>query len=114
MSAPNPSLFFTSIFYNLCSYPSYSFFFFLNNPAPPEFSPLPHPAAPPISLLVDAGRARLAGGAPAGRLGVHRRAGEQPQRLDPLGELGVRAEQLGVAPDPALRFGHGQIGRAHV
>src|SRR5215467_122022 len=55
-------------------------------------------------LLVDIGQARLAGRIAAGGLRVHRRAGEQPQRLDALGHVGMRAEQLGIAADAALEL----------
>src|SRR5882724_4925520 len=53
-------------------------------------------------LLVDVGQAGLAHRVAAGDLRVQRRAGKQPQRLDPLGQVGMRAEQLAVAAEAAL------------
>src|SRR2546430_86186 len=41
----------TPLFITLIQPSRPSFFFFLNDPAPPEFSPFPLPAALPISLL---------------------------------------------------------------
>src|SRR2546430_5238791 len=38
-------------FFTLLPYPHFDFFFFLNDPAPPEIYPLPLPAALPISWL---------------------------------------------------------------
>src|SRR5256886_14787017 len=70
--------------------PLYSLFFFLNDPAPPDISPLPLPDALPISL--EALRPHRAGGADRAVLTV--RAG---QALRPLGagraDVALRADR---------------------
>src|SRR2546430_16963917 len=88
------------------------FFFFLNEPAPPEISPFPLPAALPISRVQPGDRDRG-------------RAGDRARRHDPSADPRTpRAPQAGARPldDPDLarpqrdggdvRFD--EIGRAHV
>src|SRR5256885_10936910 len=83
--------------YQMKSLLHFFFFFFLNDPAPPEFSPLPHPAPLPICLPGDGRGAAVAAaprrlrrlrgvraGLPDGcdRSGAPRRApGVSPRRL---------------------------------
>src|SRR2546430_13844768 len=110
-SAPPSYSFFTSRLRSLCF-----FFFFLNDTAPPEISPLPLPDAFPISGQVGP---RLLPEQPFGRGADHRRV-----RGDGAG-VARRRGGLGVGVGAGLGVGVGagvaggavriaQIGRAHV
>src|SRR5256886_17697763 len=76
----------TCIYENGLEYNGSLLFFFLKDPAPPEFSPFPHPAPLPISatpsLYVGRGRYGMPGGRTKLRRGIS--AGSRPSRRAPM------------------------------
>src|SRR2546423_12969584 len=83
-------------------------FFFLNNPAPPEFSPFPHPAPlpiPPTPFLHKGGPlpsdlgGRPGGAAPRGGGAPPPPAGRPPQAARPI-RLSGRSGRVRPGPSP--------------